>query len=76
MAARLGDPGGARDVGRALAKNPFPIVVPCHRVVAASGKAGGFSARGGVATKLRLLMIESARPQGEPTLFDRFTASS
>jgi len=71
VAARLGDPGAARDVGQALGKNPFPIIVPCHRVVAASGKAGGFSARGGVATKLQLLMIENARPQGEPTLFDR-----
>ena len=71
VAARLGEPGAARDVGQALGKNPFPIVVPCHRVVAASGKAGGFSARGGVAIKLRLLTIENARPQGEPTLFDR-----
>ncbi len=71
VAARLGEPGAARDVGQALGRNPFPIIVPCHRVVAASGKAGGFSARGGVATKLRLLMIENARPDGEPTLFDR-----
>jgi methylated-DNA-[protein]-cysteine S-methyltransferase len=71
VAARLGEAGAVRDVGQALGKNPFPIIVPCHRVVAASGKAGGFSARGGVATKLRLLMIENGRPQGQPTLFDR-----
>jgi len=61
IATRLGDPLLARDVGQALARNPFPIVVPCHRVVAAGGKLGGFSARGGVATKQRLLAIERAK---------------
>jgi methylated-DNA-[protein]-cysteine S-methyltransferase len=45
--------------------------VPCHRVTAAGGKAGGFSATGGVTTKLRLLEIERARLGREPTLFDR-----
>jgi methylated-DNA-[protein]-cysteine S-methyltransferase len=60
IAARLGDPLAARDVGEALGKNPFPIIVPCHRVVAAGGKLGGFSARGGVGTKRRMLAIESA----------------
>src|SRR5712691_9325681 len=60
IATSLGDPLLARDVGQALARNPFPIVVPCHRVVAAGGKLGGFSARGGVATKQRLLAIERA----------------
>ncbi len=60
IATRLGDPLLARDVGQALARNPFPIVVPCHRVVAAGGKLGGFSARGGVATKQLLLAIERA----------------
>jgi methylated-DNA-[protein]-cysteine S-methyltransferase len=64
MAARLGDPGAARAVGQALGRNPFTIVVPCHRVLAAHGKIGGFSANGGVATKLRLLDIEGARIQG------------
>jgi methylated-DNA-[protein]-cysteine S-methyltransferase len=58
IAKRIGRPGAARDVGVALARNPFAIVVPCHRVVAANGKAGGFSAGGGVKTKLRLLAIE------------------
>lgn len=48
-------------MGRALGQNPFAIVVPCHRVVAADGTWGGFSARGGVATKRRLLSIESAQ---------------
>ncbi len=60
VAKRLGEPGSAREVGEALARNPYAIVVPCHRVVAADGKIGGFSATGGVATKLRLLSIEGA----------------
>jgi methylated-DNA-[protein]-cysteine S-methyltransferase len=64
IAARLNEPGSAREVGIALARNPFAIVVPCHRVLAAGGKAGGFSAMGGLKTKLRLLMIERALPQG------------
>ena len=60
IAARLELPGAARDVGQALGRNPFPLVVPCHRVVAAGGRLGGFSARGGAATKRRLLAIEGA----------------
>lgn len=60
LAAALGEPGAARAVGQALGRNPFPIVVPCHRVLAAGGKAGGFSAPGGVTTKMRLLEIEGA----------------
>jgi methylated-DNA-[protein]-cysteine S-methyltransferase len=71
IAARLGDPGAAREVGQALGRNPFAIIVPCHRVIAAGGKTGGFSANGGVDTKLRLLEIERARLGREPTLFDR-----
>ena len=70
VATRLGDPGAARAVGRALGDNPFAIVVPCHRILAAGGKSGGFSARGGVATKLRILSIERARTSSAPTLFD------
>jgi len=58
LAARLGQPGAARAVGQALGKNPFALVVPCHRVLAADGRMGGFSANGGVTTKLRLLSIE------------------
>ena len=69
IARRLGDPRRAREVGQALARNPFPIVVPCHRVLAAQGRSGGFSAPGGVSTKLRLLEIEGARAPGIPTLF-------
>ena len=69
VAKRLGDRGAARAVGRALGKNPVPILVPCHRVLAAAGRSGGFSAPGGVATKLRILSIERARI-GAPGLFD------
>jgi methylated-DNA-[protein]-cysteine S-methyltransferase len=71
IAARLGDPGAAREVGQALGRNPFAVIVPCHRVVAAGGKTGGFSANGGVTTKLRMLEIERARLGREPTLFDQ-----
>jgi methylated-DNA-[protein]-cysteine S-methyltransferase len=70
IAERLGDRSLARDVAQALSHNPFPIIVPCHRVLAAGGKMGGFSGPGGVRTKLRLLSIEGAQ-YGEPTLFER-----
>ena len=50
----------ARAVGQALGKNPIPLIIPCHRVLAAGGKTGGFSAPGGRATKARLLAIEGA----------------
>ncbi|MCC7413373.1 MAG: methylated-DNA--[protein]-cysteine S-methyltransferase, partial [Gammaproteobacteria bacterium] len=70
IATRLGTPGAARAVGQALGRNPFAIVVPCHRVLAAGGRVGGFSARGGVTTKLRLLAIEAAHKGGTGALFD------
>lgn len=60
IASALGEPGAARAVGQAMGHNPWPLVVPCHRVLAADGNPGGFSAAGGVATKLRLLAIEGA----------------
>jgi methylated-DNA-[protein]-cysteine S-methyltransferase len=70
MARRLASPGTARAVGQALGHNPWPIVVPCHRVLAADGGMGGFSAPGGVATKRRMLQIEGVEGvQAEPTLF-------
>lgn len=70
VAQALGEPGAARAVGQALGHNPFAPVVPCHRVLAAGSRSGGFSADGGVATKLRMLQIEGARFGGEPGLFD------
>ena len=69
IAVKLGDKLLARDVGAALGKNPWPIVVPCHRVTAAGGKPGGFSARGGVNTKLKLLGIEGAAAAAQTDLF-------
>jgi methylated-DNA-[protein]-cysteine S-methyltransferase len=70
IARELGGDADARGVGQALGANPFPIVVPCHRVIAADGRIGGFSAPGGTATKQRILAIEKARPDGPPGLFD------
>ena len=70
IASELGAPQAARAVGQALGANPFPIIVPCHRVLAAGAKAGGFSAPGGTRTKLRLLEIEGALLGGTPGLFD------
>ena len=70
IATELGEPHAARAVGQALGANPFPIIVPCHRVLAAGAKAGGFSAPGGTRTKLRLLEIEGAPLGGTPGLFD------
>ncbi|WP_019201770.1 methylated-DNA--[protein]-cysteine S-methyltransferase [Tsukamurella sp. 1534] len=60
IATEIGLPGSARAVGRALGENPFPPIVPCHRITAADGRTGGFSASGGVATKMRLLANEQA----------------
>src|SRR4051794_30264009 len=66
LAAEMGEPGAAQAVGRALAKNPFPIVAPCHRIVAAGDRLHGFSAPGGLATKRRLLEIEGGRRREAP----------
>jgi methylated-DNA-[protein]-cysteine S-methyltransferase len=65
----LRDPRAARDVGAALARNPFPIIVPCHRVLSASGTLHGFSAPGGLETKRRMLELEGAPGYGQQALF-------
>lgn len=70
IAKQLGDPQAAQAVGQALGANPFAVIVPCHRVVAAGGKSGGFSAGGGAKTKLRMFAIERARTGDAPDLFD------
>jgi methylated-DNA-[protein]-cysteine S-methyltransferase len=70
IAQRLGDLTLSRAVGHALGKNPIPIIIPCHRILAAGAKTGGFSAPGGVRTKLRMLAIEGALANDAPTLFD------
>ena len=69
IAEELGDRTRARAVGQAMCLNPFAPVVPCHRVLAAGNKPGGFSAGGGALTKLRMLDIEGARPNGMASLF-------
>jgi methylated-DNA-[protein]-cysteine S-methyltransferase len=69
IARAIGRPDAARDVGAALAQNPTPIIVPCHRVVAANGALTGFSAPGGLDTKRRMLQIEGAPGYGQLALF-------
>ena len=58
IAKRLGKPAASRAVGAALGSNPWPVLVPCHRVVGQKGKLTGFSAPGGVETKQRMLAME------------------
>ena len=70
IARELGQPGAARAVGRALGHNPFPLIVPCHRILAANGKHGGFSATGGIALKPDLLRREGVRLPVTPDLFE------
>jgi methylated-DNA-[protein]-cysteine S-methyltransferase len=69
IAKRLGQPRSSQAVGVALGQNPCPLIVPCHRVLAAGKKLGGFSAPGGRETKLRLLSIEGILLDDEPSLF-------
>ncbi len=66
LARQVGAPRAARAVGRAMAKNPWPIVVPCHRVVSSQGDLHGFSAPGGVRTKAAMLEIERGSPAAPP----------
>lgn len=70
VAAQLGDPALARAVGRAMGRNPIPIIVPCHRIIGSGGKLVGFSADGGVEMKLKMLEIEGAQIGDRPSLFD------
>lgn len=70
LAQRVGSPGAAQAVGAAMGRNPIPVIIPCHRVLAGSGKSGGFSAPGGVATKFRILQIERAGRGDDGMLFE------
>ena len=63
VAAAVGSPGAARAVGQALGRNPYPIVIPCHRVLAAGGRLGGFTATGGVSVKAKMLAAEGVKPR-------------
>ena len=69
MARTLNEPAALRAVGQALGANPWPLVVPCHRITAAGGKLGGFSAPGGSDTKRRLLVLEAGMRRREGELF-------
>jgi methylated-DNA-[protein]-cysteine S-methyltransferase len=70
LAQRLGEPRKARAVGQALGRNPFAVVVPCHRVLGAGGRLGGFSVSGGVTAKQRLLVLESAHAPRDEAAFE------
>ena len=78
IAADLGDRALAQTVGQAMGRNPTPIIAPCHRVLAAGGRTGGFSAPGGVATKFRILQIEQAKAGwvDQPGLFGNLPLSA
>ena len=69
IAKRLGVPHESREVGQAMGRNPIAIIMPCHRVLGADGKMGGFSATGGVAIKRRILEIEGAAALSAGPLF-------
>ncbi len=64
LATAIGKPGAARAVGAALGRNPWPVLIPCHRVVGSNGKLTGFSGFGGVIAKKRMLAIEQSRAAG------------
>jgi methylated-DNA-[protein]-cysteine S-methyltransferase len=68
LARLAGSPEAARAVGQALGRNPIPIIIPCHRILASGGKIGGFSAFGGARTKERLLALEGVAPGSEAPL--------
>jgi O-6-methylguanine DNA methyltransferase len=61
LAKKIGRPGAARAVGTVMAKNPLPLIIPCHRVTRSDGKLGGFSAPGGINTKKKLIDLERKR---------------
>lgn len=68
LAAEVGAPDAARAIGQAMGRNPVPIIIPCHRVLASGGRIGGFSAPGGATTKQRLLELEGVRRTNTPPL--------
>ncbi|MEQ9505101.1 MAG: methylated-DNA--[protein]-cysteine S-methyltransferase [Hyphomonas sp.] len=73
FAAAIGEPGAARAIGAAMGANPWPLIVPCHRVLAANGKIGGFSAHGGRATKRHMLQLERIDADGAAPMLPGFS---
>ena len=67
LAAEVGAPDAARAIGQAMGRNPIPVIIPCHRVLASGGKIGGFSAPGGATTKEKLLTLEGVVRPGRET---------
>lgn len=76
LALQAGDPGAARAVGQAMGRNPIPVIIPCHRVLASGGRPGGFSAFGGAVTKQRLLELEGVFLDGGAPLLPGLLAST
>jgi methylated-DNA-[protein]-cysteine S-methyltransferase len=75
LARQDGDAGASRAVGQAMGRNPIPVIIPCHRVLASGGKPGGFSAFGGAVTKQRLLALEGVHLDGGAPLLPGLLAS-
>ena len=76
IAATLGSSSATHAVGHALALNPFPLLVPCHRVLAAPGRIDGIPTNGGAVTRARLLSLEGALASRRPTLFDALLSAA
>ncbi|HTG00930.1 MAG TPA: methylated-DNA--[protein]-cysteine S-methyltransferase [Nitrospirota bacterium] len=68
LAAAAGRPGASRAVGQAMGRNPVPLIIPCHRVLAAGNRPGGFSAHGGIATKAKMLELEGVLIEAPPVI--------
>jgi methylated-DNA-[protein]-cysteine S-methyltransferase len=76
VAKRLGASGALHAVGQAITRNPYPIIIPCHRVLAAPGETNGLCSNGGIITKRRLLSLEGALSGSGPTLFDALLSAA
>jgi methylated-DNA-[protein]-cysteine S-methyltransferase len=76
VAKRLGASGAIQAVGQAITRNPYPIIIPCHRVLAAPGETNGLCGNGGIITKRRLLSLEGALRGSGPTLFDALLSAA
>jgi methylated-DNA-[protein]-cysteine S-methyltransferase len=68
LARTIGEPGASRAIGHAMSRNPFPLIVPCHRVLAKGNRIGGFSAHGGAVTKTKMLALEGLKADADTPL--------